>query len=89
MLPGFLVLLAAAAGVRLTARRCAFVVVSGLVLVIVFALINYLVPATGHSDIGHFAGHVSLIVLGKDAVGPERTRGVERPFGDDALSFAK
>ena len=58
MLPGFLVLLAAAAGVRLTARRWALVVVSGLVLVIVFALINYLVAATGHSDIGHFAGQV-------------------------------
>jgi hypothetical protein len=58
MLPGFLVLLAAAAGVRLTARRWALVMVSGLMLVIVFALINYLVPATGHSDIGHFAGQV-------------------------------
>ncbi|HEY2306000.1 MAG TPA: hypothetical protein VGI05_08985, partial [Streptosporangiaceae bacterium] len=58
MVPGFLVLLAAAAGVRLTTRRWALVVVSGLVLVIVFALINYLVPGTGHSDIGHFAGQV-------------------------------
>jgi hypothetical protein len=58
MLPGFLVLLAAAAGVRLTARRWALVVVSGLVLVILFALINYFVAATGHSDIGHFAGQV-------------------------------
>jgi len=58
MVPGFLVLLAAAAGVRLAARRWALVVVSGLALVIVFALINYLVPGTGHSDIGHFAGQV-------------------------------
>jgi hypothetical protein len=58
MVPGFLVLLAAAAGVRLTTRRWALVVVSGLVLVTVFALINYLVPGTGHSDIGHFAGQV-------------------------------
>ena len=58
IVPGFLVLLAGAAGVRLTARRWALVVVSGLALVIVFALINYLVPGTGHSDIGHFAGQV-------------------------------
>lgn len=58
MLPGFLVLLAAVAGVRLTARRWALVAVSGLALVIVFALINYLVPGTGHSDIGLFAGQV-------------------------------
>jgi hypothetical protein len=58
IVPGFLVLLAGAAGVRLTAPRWALVVVSGLALVIVFALINYLVPGTGHSDIGHFAGQV-------------------------------
>ena len=58
MVPGFLVLLAAAASVRLTARRWALVMVSGLALVIVFALINYLVPGTGQSDIGHFAGQV-------------------------------
>jgi hypothetical protein len=58
MVPGFLVLLAAAAGVRLTARRWALVAISGMALVIVFALINYLVPGTGHSDIGHFAGQV-------------------------------
>jgi hypothetical protein len=58
MIPGFLVLLAAAAGVRLTPRRWVLVLVSGLVLVTVFALINYLVPGTGHSDIGHFAGQV-------------------------------
>jgi hypothetical protein len=58
MVPGFLVLLAAAGGVRLTARRWVLVAVSGLALVAVFALINYLVPSTGHSDIGHFAGQV-------------------------------
>jgi hypothetical protein len=56
IVPGFLVLLAAAANVRLTVRRWVLVVVSGLALVIVVALINYLVPGTGHSDIGHFAG---------------------------------
>ena len=34
------------------------VLVSGLALFAVFALINYLVPATGHSDIGVFAGNL-------------------------------
>jgi hypothetical protein len=58
MVPGFLVLLAAAAGVRLTARRWALVAISGMALVTVFALINYFVPGTGHSDIGHFVGQV-------------------------------
>jgi hypothetical protein len=58
MVPGFLVLIAAAAGVRLTARRWAFVAVSGMALVTVFALLNYFVPGTGHSDIGHFVGQV-------------------------------
>ena len=56
MVPGFLVLLAAAAGVRLTVRRWALVAISGMVLVAVFAAINYFVPGTGHSDIGHFVG---------------------------------
>jgi hypothetical protein len=58
MLPGFLVLLAAAANVRITWRRAALVGVSGLALVTVFALINYFVPATGQSDIGGFVGQV-------------------------------
>jgi 1-acyl-sn-glycerol-3-phosphate acyltransferase len=56
VVPGFLVLLAAAAGVKLTARRWALVVVSGLALVAVFALATYLVPVTAHSDIGSFVG---------------------------------
>jgi len=42
----------------LTPRRWALIAVSGVVLVAVLALINYLVPGTGHSDIGHFAGQV-------------------------------
>jgi hypothetical protein len=58
MLPGFLVLLAAAANVRITWRRAALVGVSGLALVTVFALVNYFVPATGQSDIGGFVGQV-------------------------------
>lgn len=58
MVPGFGLLLAAAAGVRLTARRWALLAAGGAVLVTVFGLINYFVPGTGHSDIGHFAGQV-------------------------------
>ena len=58
MVPGFLLLLAAVAGIRVTFRRGLLIGVSGLVLVTGFALLNYFVPATGPSDIGAFAGHV-------------------------------
>lgn len=58
MVPGFLLLLAAVAGIRVTFRRGAAIVVSGLVLVTGFALLNYFVPATGPSDISAFVGHV-------------------------------
>jgi len=58
MLPGFGVLLAAAAQVRITWRRAALIGASGLALVAVIALVNYFVPVTGHSDIGAFAGQV-------------------------------
>ncbi len=58
MVPAFLLLLAALAGLRLTARRMSLIAVSGLVLVAGFALVNYFVPATGPSDIGAFVGHV-------------------------------
>jgi hypothetical protein len=58
MVPGFLLLLAAVAGVRITVRRGAAIGVSGLVLVTGFAVLNYFVPATGPSDIGAFIGHV-------------------------------
>ena len=44
-------------GSRLNWRRVLLVAVSGLALFAVFALISYLVPATGHSDIGVFAGN--------------------------------
>jgi hypothetical protein len=44
------------AGIRITRRRVAVVLVSGLTLFVVFALVNYLIPATGQSDIGAFAG---------------------------------
>jgi hypothetical protein len=57
MVPCFLLLGMVVAGVRLNWRRVLLVAVSGLVLFAVFALISYLVPATGHSDIGVFAGN--------------------------------
>ncbi|HEV3293185.1 MAG TPA: hypothetical protein VG123_29760 [Streptosporangiaceae bacterium] len=56
MLPGFLLFLAAAAGIRITARRLALAAVSGVALVALFALANYFLPVTGHSHIGAFAG---------------------------------
>jgi hypothetical protein len=58
MVPAFLLLLAAVAGVRITVRRGTAIGVSGLVLVTGFALLDYFVPATGPSDIGAFVGHV-------------------------------
>ena len=57
MVPCFLLLAMAVAGVRLNWRRVLLVAVSGVALFAVFALISYLVPATGHSDIGAFAGN--------------------------------
>jgi hypothetical protein len=56
MVPGFLVLLATAAKVRITTRRAMLVAVSGLALVTLFAIVNYFVPVTGHSDVGGFVG---------------------------------
>jgi hypothetical protein len=58
MLPGFLLLLAAAANMAITWRRAVLAAVSGLALVTVLALVNYFVPVTGHSDIGGFVGQV-------------------------------
>ncbi len=58
MVPGFILLLMALARVRITVRRVIAILGSGLALFAVFALINYLVPATGHSDIGVFAGNL-------------------------------
>jgi hypothetical protein len=55
--PCFLLLAMAVAGMKLNWRRVLLVAVSGLVLFAGFALISYLVPATGHSDIGAFAGN--------------------------------
>jgi hypothetical protein len=58
MVPSFLVLLAGLAGIRITPRRGAVIAVSGIALIAVFAVLNYLVPATGASDMGAFVGHV-------------------------------
>jgi hypothetical protein len=58
MVPGVVLLIMALAQVRITTRRVIAVLGSGLALFAVFALINYLVPATGHSDIGVFAGNL-------------------------------
>ena len=57
MVPCFLLLAMAVGGVRLNWRRVLLVAVSGLALFAVFALISYLVPVTGKSDIGSFAGN--------------------------------
>jgi hypothetical protein len=56
MVPCFLLLGLAVAGVRLTWRRVLLAAVSGLALFAVFALISYFTPVTGKSDIGSFAG---------------------------------
>ncbi|HEV2451207.1 MAG TPA: hypothetical protein VGS62_04710, partial [Streptosporangiaceae bacterium] len=58
MVPGFLIVLMGLAGVRITARRAIAAMLAGVALVVAFALVNYIVPATGHSDIGGFAGQV-------------------------------
>jgi hypothetical protein len=52
-------------GKWLTWPRAALIGVSGLALVTLFALINYFIPATGHSDIGGFVGQ--LLHGGADA----------------------
>jgi hypothetical protein len=56
VVPGLLMLIMAVAGARITWRRAAVLAVSGVLVIAVFALVNYFVPVTGHSDIGAFAG---------------------------------
>jgi len=58
MVPAFAILLMAVANVRITPRRAAAAVASGAALVVALALVNYLAPATGPSDIGGFFGQV-------------------------------
>ena len=56
MVPCFLLLLVAVAGIRLSGRRVLLIAVSGLALFAVFALVSYFTGITGKSDIGTFAG---------------------------------
>jgi hypothetical protein len=56
MVPCFLLLAGAVAGIRLNWRLVLLVAVSGLALFVIFALISYFTPVTGKSDIGSFAG---------------------------------
>ncbi|MGP0023237.1 MAG: hypothetical protein ACLPKE_07705 [Streptosporangiaceae bacterium] len=58
VVPCFLLLLMVIAGVRITPGRVLLVLGSGVALFALFALVNYLVPATGQSDIGTFAGNL-------------------------------
>jgi hypothetical protein len=58
MVPAFAILLLGAAGLRMTPRRAAAAVACGAALVVLLALVNYFVPATGRSDIGGFFGQV-------------------------------
>ena len=56
MVPCFLLLLVAVAGIRLSWRRVLLIAVSGLALFAAFALVSYFTGITGKSDIGTFAG---------------------------------
>ena len=56
MVPCFLLLAGAVAGLKLNWRLVLLVAVSGLALFVIFALISYFTPVTGKSDIGSFAG---------------------------------
>ncbi len=58
MVPAYLVLLAAVAGVRITLRRGLVIAVSGIALVAIFAVLDYLIPAIGPSHLGGFVGQV-------------------------------
>jgi hypothetical protein len=58
MVPAYLVLLAAIAGIKITPRRGLLIAVSGIALVVVFAVLDYLVPAIGPSHLGGFVGQV-------------------------------
>ncbi|MFI5068981.1 MAG: hypothetical protein ACHP9Z_34075, partial [Streptosporangiales bacterium] len=56
MVPGFLLLIAVAAGARITAGRGVLMVASGAVVAAALAVAGYFLP--GHSDIGAFVGQV-------------------------------
>ena len=58
LVPCLLLLLAWLAGVRVGGRWAVPVAVSGLVVFLVFAVVSYLLPAAGVSDMGAFAGNL-------------------------------
>jgi hypothetical protein len=58
LVPCLVLLIAALAGVRVGWRWALPVALSGLALFALFAVISYLVPAAGVSDIGTFAGNL-------------------------------
>jgi hypothetical protein len=58
MVPAYLVLFAAIAGVKITARRGVAIALSGIALVAVFAVLDYVLPAIGPSHLGGFVGQV-------------------------------
>jgi hypothetical protein len=58
LVPCFLLLVMALAGVQVNWRRATGVAVSGLALFVVFAMVSYFMPAAGVSDMGTFAGNL-------------------------------
>jgi hypothetical protein len=58
MVPAYLVLLAAIAGIKITPRRGLLIAVSGIALVAAFAILDYVLPAIGPSHLGGFVGQV-------------------------------
>jgi hypothetical protein len=56
--PALALLLAAIAGIRVTPLRAGVIAISGLVLLTAYAVLSYLFPAVGVSDVGAFVGHV-------------------------------
>jgi hypothetical protein len=58
LVPAFLVLLAAFAGVRISPRLAGFVLVSGLAVIALIAVISYNFPSAGPSDISGFVRQI-------------------------------
>ncbi len=58
MVPAYLVLLAAIAGMKITPRRGLLIAISGVAVVAVFAVLDYVIPAIGPSHLGGFVGQL-------------------------------
>ncbi|HVT67042.1 MAG TPA: hypothetical protein VHF26_04775, partial [Trebonia sp.] len=58
LVPCLVLLIAWLSGARVRGRRALPVAVSGLVVFLVFAVVSYLLPAAGISDLGTFAGNL-------------------------------